>query len=51
VLHRRSHSAAGQTAIASELLGSEMRGMLAGPGAYVRARREQSRTRVREVAP
>jgi glycosyltransferase involved in cell wall biosynthesis len=51
LLRRRSQSSAQSAGIPKGLLASELRGLIAGPGAYLGARRRQTPTHVREVAP
>jgi GT2 family glycosyltransferase/peptidoglycan/xylan/chitin deacetylase (PgdA/CDA1 family) len=48
---QRSQAAANRSGVAPGLLGAEMRGWLAGPWAYFRARSQQHRAHVRAVAP
>lgn len=50
-LVRRSQAAANRSGVAPGLLGAELRGSLAGPWAYFRARSRQDPAHVREVAP
>ncbi len=50
-LARRSRTAANRSGVARGLLTAELRGWLAGPWAYLRARSRQDRAHVRAVAP
>ena len=50
-LARRSQAAANRSGVAPGLLKAELRGWLAGPWAYFRARSQQDRAHVRAVAP
>jgi GT2 family glycosyltransferase len=50
-LARRSRAAADRSGVASGLLKAELRGLLAGPLAYFRARSRLNRAHVRAVAP
>ncbi len=50
-LARRSQAAASRSGVAPGLLKAELRGWLAGPWAYLRARSRQDRAHVRAVAP
>jgi GT2 family glycosyltransferase len=51
VLGRRSRAAADETGVPPGLLASELRGLLAGPRAYLGARRKQTHGHLREVSP
>ncbi len=50
-LAQRSRAAANRSGVARGLLNAELRGLVAGPWAYFRARSRQDRTHVRAVAP
>jgi GT2 family glycosyltransferase/peptidoglycan/xylan/chitin deacetylase (PgdA/CDA1 family) len=50
-LARRSQAAANRSGVAPGLLKAELRGWLAGPWAYFRARSQQDRAHLRAVAP
>lgn len=50
-LGRRSQSASARAGLGPELRRAELRGVLAGPGAYLRARRQQTRAHRKAVAP
>jgi GT2 family glycosyltransferase len=51
LLGRRSRSAAEESGMPAGLMSSEVRGLLAGPRAYLRARRQQATSHLHEVAP
>jgi hypothetical protein len=51
LLGRRSRSAAEESGMPAGLMSSEVRGLLAGPRAYLRARRQQGTSHLHEVAP